>query len=484
MFTQSKKLKFLLPLLTLTTITACSSEESSTSSQLNWATCEDADAAFECTTVDVPPDYSAPDGAQIDIAVIRHRATGDDRLGSLFVNFGGAAGRGVEDVKVIIEERLLPSSILSAYDIVGFNPRGARGSSPVDCSDVADINFNPYPSDADAIAELHANYVQFSAACQAKYGEYLQQIGSMNTAHDLEQIRIALGDEKVNFLAYSFASRVAALFMQEFPESTGRMVLDGSVSPDSSRRIMLTDPLPLMQASLLSVLAECKTDNPECEPEALIDTLAQRLNALASENTEASQLEFEIVFIVLSASVEDPELGKFIAADLVDYINTFDITTLAALVGLDDEDNAENEGMIGDDGITADIATLCADDAYRPTVDELVVSLTDFNAQSNVFGEISASEYASCAGWPEAALPVAPITTNTAPVSIVIGGSNDAIAPIGLSEEMAAAIGGVFISSDHEGHVSVFLDKSDCVDDIVETFFMEGTTPSETQCSR
>ena len=134
---------------------------------------------------------------------------------------------------------ILPESILDAYDIVGFNPRGTTDSSPVDCSDVADINLNFYPTDANGLSDIHADYVQFAEDCDAKYGEYLQQIGSMNTAQDLEQIRIALGDEKINFLAYSFASRVAALYMQQFPESSGRMVLDGSVSPDSSQRIVL-----------------------------------------------------------------------------------------------------------------------------------------------------------------------------------------------------------------------------------------------------
>jgi len=231
-------------------------------------------------------------------------------------------------------------------------------------------------------------------------------------------------------------------------------------------------------------LAECQNTDTTCEPEALIDALAQRLSQLAVEDTESSQFELDFMLNVLFASIEFPELGRFISDDLIDYINTSDISNLEELLGFEDENSSENENMEGDDGITADIATLCADDAFRPSVDNLVSTPDEFNQQSNVFAEVSISEYASCAGWPDALLPLAPITTNTAPVSIVIGGENDAIAPIRLSEEMAAAIGGVFISSDHEGHISVFLDKSDCVDSIVETFLLEGTTPSETQCSR
>lgn len=473
-----------ISILGICVVTACSSGDPSSTSELNWAACEDADDQFECTSLTVPMNYAEPDGLQVDLALIRLRATGDNRIGSLFVNFGGAAGRGVDDVQAIVEENILPNSLLQAYDIVGFNPRGSLGSSPVDCSDVADLDFNPYPTDAAAITELHADYVQFATACETKYGEYLQHLGSMNTVRDLEQIRMAMGDAQVNFLAYSFASRVAALYMQEFPESTGRMVLDGSLSPDSSLRTLLADPLSQTQAGLLSILAECQNTDPDCEPAALIDNLAQRLSTLAQDNSEASQFEFELVFLVLEAAIESPALGRFIALDLVYYINTSDIAIFEALVNSEDNGDDEDNGepAEGDDGRTVDIATLCADDAFRPDIDSLVSELSELNNRSDVFAEVSLSELASCAGWPEALSPLAPITTNTAPASIVIGGSNDLIAPIGFSEEMAAAIGGVFISSDHEGHISVFLDKSDCVDTLVEEFLIDGSTPAVAEC--
>lgn len=483
MYTQSLSSKHVLLLPLVLAMVACSTNDNSQSTALNWAACEDADSIFECTQLAVPMDYAAPDASSINIAVIRHRATGDVRLGSLFINLGGEAGRGVIDVEDVITEKILPDSILSSYDIVGFNPRGSIGSTPVDCSDVGNAELNPYPTSSEAVAQLHADYSLFSSACEAKYGEYLQHIGSLNTARDLEQIRIALGDEKVNFLAYSFASRVAALYLQEFPEASGRMVLDASVGPDSTLRSLLSEPLPLIQAQLLSILAECKNTDPDCDPDALGFALSQRLSTLAASETEDSLLEFELVFFILEAFFDEPELGRAFSTEFFEYINTSDVSVLLSLVGSDEgQDESEEDIIEGDDGLTVGIATLCADDAFRPDVETLVSALDEFNLRSDVFAELALSEYASCAGWPQALAPLGPITTNTAPTSIVIGGTSDAVAPIEFSEQMATAIGAVFVRSDHEGHTSVFFGKSDCVDSLVESFFMDGTTPAVPEC--
>ena len=53
---------------------------------------------LDCARVPVPLDWDHPDGPQISLLVIRHHASKpNERIGSLFVNFGGslcASGRG------------------------------------------------------------------------------------------------------------------------------------------------------------------------------------------------------------------------------------------------------------------------------------------------------------------------------------------------------------------------------------------------------
>ena len=456
---------------------------------LVWASCGVSAASFECSSLSVPMDYGQPDEAQIDISLIRSRATGPNRLGSLFVNLGGASGPGVEDAQVVVAEGLLPASIREVYDIVGFDPRGAGGSTPVDCSDVADHDFKKYPVDAAQVQQIHEDYSMFSMACSAKYGDYLQQLGSMNIVRDLDRIRIALGDDKVNFLAYSFATRVAALYLQEFPESSGRMILDGGVGPESSLLSIVSEPLALKEASLVSFFEKCRLTMPDCDPAALLTALRDRLGTLAASSAEVDQAEFEILFELLGEFVEFTEEAELFLPAIIEYLDTLDGSILQEIFttinGPDEDPEVTDEEINeGDDGETVSTALLCADDADRPSVESLLSTLDMFNPISDIFAEDSIAELARCAGWPQALSPLAPIVTNTAPMSIVIGGSNDAVAPIVLSEDLAIAIGAAFLRSDHPGHVSVFLGKSDCVDTVAEAYLLDGTLPAIQECNQ
>jgi len=138
MITLTKKLNYLSTTLLICSLAACSSNDDAADpdniASINWTSCEDdvlldegipketAATIFECANFEVPMDHSQPNGEQIELAMIRHPATGTEaeRQGSLFMNFGGVSGRAVEDVQIGIAFNVLPESVLSAYDIVGW----------------------------------------------------------------------------------------------------------------------------------------------------------------------------------------------------------------------------------------------------------------------------------------------------------------------------------------------------------------------------
>jgi pimeloyl-ACP methyl ester carboxylesterase len=97
---------------------------------LVWSPCGDG---MQCATASAPMDWDDPAGESIDLALIRHPATGH-RLGSLLVNPGGPGGSGFDFIRDSIDfattERLQ-----GGYDIVGFDPRGVGRSSAVSCYD-------------------------------------------------------------------------------------------------------------------------------------------------------------------------------------------------------------------------------------------------------------------------------------------------------------------------------------------------------------
>ncbi|MFK8084241.1 MAG: alpha/beta fold hydrolase [Granulosicoccus sp.] len=474
--------KTLLLSLLIAQMTACSSDDlapadTPVAENIQWEVCAEV-ASFECASLSVPMDYSEPDGEQIDIALTRLPASVTNTKGSLVLNFGGFGAEGVKVLQEIALEGLIPEAISDVYDLVAFDPRGVGGSTIVDCSEQGAGEENPYPASADQITELFTDSEQVAIDCAAQVGHYLQHLGSINVVRDMDLIRVALGEEALNFFGASAGTRSAALYLQEFPESSGRVVLDASLPPESSIADLFVSGLPAQEQTLRNGLSLCSEDFPDCDAQMLSSQLGDRANALALEGSDSSRLELQLIDLVIGESQESPEFWMFAAEPVISYINTLDVTVLLDFISLFIEFEDPAELFEGEDpGIIVEKAIVCADDAARPDVASLISTFDEFNQLSNYFAESALAQVAYCAGWPEALEPLAPLVTNTAPQSLVIGGTSDSLTLPEWSEDMATQIGGVFVSSEHDGHTAVFLDKSPCLDTIVAEFFLEGTIP-------
>jgi hypothetical protein len=107
-----------------------------TSQKLDWGRCRataDAPAPgseWQCATLKAPLDWSDPGGKTIRLALIRSKARGDDRIGSLLFNFGGPGGSGVSGMPSYAST---VSALHERYDLVSWDPRGVGGSQGVRC---------------------------------------------------------------------------------------------------------------------------------------------------------------------------------------------------------------------------------------------------------------------------------------------------------------------------------------------------------------
>jgi pimeloyl-ACP methyl ester carboxylesterase len=59
-------------------------------------------------------------------------------------------------------------------------------------------------------------------------------VGTRNVARDLDAIRAALGERRLNFLGYSYGTVLGAVYAQEFPTRVRTMVLDSAVNLSAS----------------------------------------------------------------------------------------------------------------------------------------------------------------------------------------------------------------------------------------------------------
>ncbi|MEU6863966.1 alpha/beta hydrolase [Streptomyces sp. NPDC046876] len=194
-------------------------------------------APIQCGWVKVPLDYAKPFGKTIDIAVDRAVSTGtkEERQGALLYNPGGPGGSGMRFPRRSTTKSPLWVNTAKAYDFVGFDPRGVGHSAPISCIDpqafVKAPKADPVPAteaDKSAQRKLAAEYAD---GCKERSGEMLPYMTTPNIARDLDVIRAALGEKKLNYLGVSYGTYLGGVYATLFPTHVRRMIVDSVVNP-------------------------------------------------------------------------------------------------------------------------------------------------------------------------------------------------------------------------------------------------------------
>ena len=446
---------------------------------LEWSSCPEF-SSLECATVLVPMDYSDPTGRTIEIAMARAPANPSTQQRTLLLNPGGPGGGGMGLLASLSGFADIPESIRSTFDFVSFDPRGIGRSTEIDCNTSVLFRQDLYPTSREEIEQVFSLSEQFAEDCFNTEGEYLQHLGSLNVVRDMNEMRKAMGLTEIDFLGYSYGTRLAALYLQIFPEHAGRFVLDGSMTPDPSVEPLVRGGLRPAQINIDMLAQACVGARITlCDPAEFSQQLQSRLDEVGSGPNTA---ELAILLRLLQFASTVPGFESFIVGGMANYLETGDVAELVFVfnfLGLGEA--AENPGQFN---LATFIAVLCADDFQRPTIDSLEAILPSHNAESDLFAELYLYTTGVCFGWPESIDPIPFISTNQAPPSLVIGGPTDAQTPLIFAPEMAAAVGGQFLRSDHDGHTTVFSGANQCTESAVEVFLTTGALPTTDHCMR
>ncbi|PZF79941.1 proteinase [Jiangella anatolica] len=477
--------------------------------ELEWSDCGEG---FQCSTATVPVDYADPGGDTLELALLRSPATGEDRLGSLLVNPGGPGASGVEYAQ--LAGSVVTGQVRERYDIVGFDPRGVAGSTPIDCVDDAELDdylaADPTPDDEAEIADMEESIQELAAGCAARSGELVPHVGTADVARDLDVLRAALGDEKLNYLGKSYGTFIGALYADQFPDRVGRLVLDGAIDPTLSG-----DDLGLGQArgferALSAFLTWC-FDQDNCalgssEDEAR-DTLAGLLRQADAEPlvtddenrplTEALAFYGIILPLYLTADEGYEPLNE--ALDLA--LTEDDGTLLLTFADLYLERNSD--GTYNGNANEVISIVNCMDHPESATAAEAQAGLAAFTDVSQVFGPFLAWGGLGCSaladglaeagdgptddptatptGEPE---PHPPVTAPGADPILVVGTTGDPATPYEWAQSLADQLSsGVLLSYDSTVHTA-YLAGSDCIDAAVDAYLLAGTVPDEgTSCA-
>lgn len=230
----------------------------------------DGRGIYLCGYLDLPIDYTNLSDTRITrIAVTKYQVSGLARRdGSSKLSTGRkskrtmvhiAGGPGMSGTAAAWRRSEYCSKHFTngQFDVLGWDPRGVNISQPsLSCYPHDAIRdrwalrsgyifsgqfreVSPSPMEqlkfADAVNEAVFN------GCKAKFGDFPRFVSTAFVARDLEQIRIALGEDELTSYGVSYGTLVSQIYANMFPNSVGRMVLDGVVY---SRQFRYIDGIP------------------------------------------------------------------------------------------------------------------------------------------------------------------------------------------------------------------------------------------------
>lgn len=209
---------------------------------------------YLCGYLDVPMDYMNESDPRISRqAITKYQLSGLKRLDggsrpsagqrserTLVIEPGGPSGSGTQ-MAWRHAQNLSKQWTNGTYDVLGWDPRGVNASYP---------SISCFPSDAHrerwklitsksrllvpeggTIQQLEAVDAMNEAVfkyCLAKYGDIPRFVGTSYVARDLERIREALGEDELTAYMVSYGTGIAQNYAVLFPNSVGRMILDGN----------------------------------------------------------------------------------------------------------------------------------------------------------------------------------------------------------------------------------------------------------------
>lgn len=419
-----------------------------------WRDCQ---GGFQCADLQVPLDYSSPQGVTISLALIRKPAPNRSlRLGSVLLNPGGPGASGVDFLR---GSASLFSYLNYRFDLVSWDPRGIGGSSPVTCLDGPQLDaYLAMDTVLDDPAEKQA-YIQatknFVAGCVQRSGSLLPFVDTSSTARDMDRIREAVGDEKLTYLGFSYGTYIGQWYAHLFPTRIRALSLDGVVD---SRSDEAASQLVGFQQNLDAFFSACKADTTcaygqSGDPAKKLNAAMARLDATplaVGARALTRGLAMRGVLLALYNQSYWPYLDRALTA-----LDSGDGSLLLTLA--DSYDGRNSDGTYANFMNGGFQATGCLDSGSIP----IDISLFDRAGpnvikQSPFFGPWSQYEGLVCAYWPAHSKEVNErLTIDGVPPILLVGGTNDPATPYVESQSVTRQIpGSVLLTREGNGHTS------------------------------
>ena len=450
--------------------------------KITWSSCGEN---FECGDITVPVDYENLSGERIQLSVVKHPANNKSRrLGSLFVNPGGPGASGVE--YGFAAEYIVSPEILAQYDIVGFDPRGVGGSSAERCLTNKEtdrlIASNGPPAAGLPESEIISASKMLAEKCKLKLGDRLKHLGSVDVVRDMELMRKVFGEEKFNFLGKSYGTYLGLVYAAMYPNSVGRLVLDGVIDPKVTTNDVNKTQAIGFELALDSFLINCIT----------------KANCFYQGDLQGARDEVSRIMALLHANplkLNDSRLVTESILVLAMVSSLYNTDTGWPELNRALKDAVKGKGIrlqrMADDYVLRDKAG-----AYNSNENEIayIVNCVDREDDASIertkadsiaiskiaphFGPYIAWSSLPCNYWPYPPIrPPVDLSGPNLPPFLMVGTTRDPATPYEWAQSVSKRFpSAILITADGDGHTGHGRGSA-CVDDAVDAYLLKGTLP-------
>ncbi|MFQ4150091.1 alpha/beta hydrolase [Arthrobacter sp. LAPM80] len=449
---------------------------------VTWTSCN---SGFQCAEVKVPGNYENPGKDSIKLAVTRLPATGK-RLGSMLVNPGGPGGSGYDMVKNS-GKAYFSAKLRGAYDVVGFDPRGVQRSEGVKCLDDARMDAArqvDYDLSTDAgFAKAEAQSKSESGLCKANSGPVLHYVDTVSSARDMDILRAVVGDKALNYMGFSYGTKLGATYAGLFPEKVGKFSLDGALDPSLNIDEVSMGQAVGFENALRAWAADC-LGTKDCPVSGTVDdAMAQirDLNAVYAAHPQqtsqgrvvtGSEFTGALAFAMYSTDLWAPLTGALKQAFAGDATGMLMLADFSA--------DRDSDGKYNSNTAAAFTAVNCLDYPMDWDLAHMRAQAELLKKAAPTFGELLGYSGLSCKYWPfPAGGKPAPIHAAGAGPILVVGTTGDPATPYSWAQSLAKQLdSGVLVTWKGQGHTA-YGRSNECVTSSVDNYFVDGKVPAK-----
>ena len=423
----------------------------------------------KCGTLEVYENRATKKGRKISLNIILLPATGEKREPDPFVYFSGGPGSAATDDGRGLA--LAFPQIREHRDMLFVDQRGTGHSHPLDCAFYNPADLQSYLGYFFPLEEVRKCRAQLEPNADLKL--YTTTIAM----DDMDEVRAALGYDKLNLFGGSYGTRAALTYLKRHPKHVRSVILQG-VSP--TNQYMPWDFPQGNERALQGIIAECAADEA-CN------------KAFPNLKDETKSVLAELIKGPVEVEVQKPnstdrakvKLNRDLAAEAIRYMLynpvaagyvplTIHLASQGNFVSLAQSALRYRMNLVGTGSNGMYLSVTCAEDLpfIKPGEGER-------NAENTFLGDYRLRQQReACALWPRAEVEkdYGTPTRSDVPVLILTGELDPVTPPANGDAASKTLPNSIHIVVPHGAHGLGGLEDNDCIDRLLVEFVERGTT--------